>query len=437
MSDNKTIKQKFRNSIRRGTGEAHIIIQNNPTIDFSTDIIKASLTNYAYDGQSEGSRAIYISELIMLSKQQDKIRTAILLGLATEQKDTWALVQLFDLAAFFAKQGDKEARKTIYKRFFKKIINGSDWCGYDSIIQLDGLEGLKYIAATIGKSLEKNPNDWQDSSIINHFQEENPKIKVQQELEKASKENQFIKIYLDNIKQTEGSRGNHQKPVANINYRTITERINNKARRIPINPFEAKRITKADIKRLANDFLKEIDRQKLQKHLIVFNRVKYPYDYSPILDIVKSKNHKNDRLVEYAAGALKYFSGNDIRKFAIECLSVTKTPSDYLDLLVSNYKKGDYKLLTIIAKNCKNENAIHAIVYSYIKIYEANKTKECKEPLEAIYEKLTCGIHRKEIVKILMDNKVLSKQIREEIKYDSDDETRQLDPTGSSARDIA
>lgn len=128
MTDNKLIKQKFRSSIKRGTGEAHLIMQNNPTVDFSSDIIKASLKNYAYDGQSEGSRALYLSELIELSKQKDKIRQAILSGLATERQDTWALVQLFDLATIFAKQGHKDAKRAIYKRFFKKIISGSWSC---------------------------------------------------------------------------------------------------------------------------------------------------------------------------------------------------------------------------------------------------------------------------------------------------------------------
>jgi len=82
------------------------------------------VTNFAYDGQSEGSRALYVSELITLSKQQDRIREVILSRLATEDKDTWALVQLFDLATFFAKQGDATAKQAIYKRFYKKIING-------------------------------------------------------------------------------------------------------------------------------------------------------------------------------------------------------------------------------------------------------------------------------------------------------------------------
>lgn len=78
----------------------------------------------------------------------------------------------------------------------------------------------------------------------------------------------------------------------------------------------------------------------------MFDRVKYPDDYQPLLELAKSKPKKNDRLVEYATGSLKYFSGADIREYAIEKLKKVKIPSDYLDLLVSNYKKGDFKLLT-------------------------------------------------------------------------------------------
>ena len=411
-------------------------MQSNPTVDFSADIIKASLKNYAYDGQSEGSRALYLSELIALSKKQDKIRHAIFRGLASEQKDTWTLVQLFGLATIFAKNGDTKAKKAIYRRFFKKVIDGSDWCGYASIIELDGLDGLKYIASTIGKSLEKNPEDWQDNAIIYHFQSDNPKIKAQKALEEASKENRFIKMYLDNIKRTEDGRENYNRPTVSINYETIKERINNKARRVPINPLEAKRLTKTDIKRIADDFLEETSRQKLEKYMRIFDRIKYPYQYTSILEIAKSKNQKSDRLVEYASGALKYFSGNDIREFAIEILNKTKTPADYLDLLVSNYKKEDSKLFTAIAKNCKTEDDIHAIVYGFINVYKANKIKECKEPLEVVYEKLTCGIHRQDIVKILIDNKVLSKQIKAEIKYDSFKDTRELGPSRVSRRGL-
>lgn len=74
MNDTANIKRQFFNSLKRGTGEAYLIAKNNPTIDFSNYIIKGALQNYAYDGQSEGSRGEYIFDLISLS---DKIKNKI------------------------------------------------------------------------------------------------------------------------------------------------------------------------------------------------------------------------------------------------------------------------------------------------------------------------------------------------------------------------
>jgi hypothetical protein len=418
-----TVRKRFKNAINRGTGETHLLMIANPNIDFSNDIIKAALTNLSYDNQSEGSRADYVFELIELSNQKEKISQAILKALATERQDTWALDQLFELAAKFAKQGNNEAKKAIYKRYYKKTIQGSEWVGQDAILEIYGLEGLKHIAETMGKVILKDPEEWEDSWTVDYFQEQNPTIKVYQELEKASKSNKYIKTYLDTIKKHKSKFQKRERP--KYNYKIVTEKINSKAI-VPLPPAGAKELSKADIKKLAEDFLKETCRLKLEKYMRVFDRVKFPYDYKPLLELAKGKNKKDDRLVEYATAALRYFSGADIREFAIEKLKKEKIPSDYLDLLVSNYKKGDFKLLTEIVGRCKNEHDIHTIVDGYINIYQANKTKECKDPLEAIYDKLTCGIHRTDIIKILIENKVLSTRLKNEIKFDSYEETRKL-----------
>ncbi len=62
----------------------------------------------------------------------------------------------------------------------------------------------------------------------------------------------------------------------------------------------------------------------------------------------------------------------------------------------------------------------------YSDIFKANKTKECKEPLEVLYNKMNCAIHRNGIVEILIENKVISDKIRQEIKFDCDLDTRKL-----------
>jgi hypothetical protein len=276
--------------------------------------------------------------------------------------------------------------------------------------------------------MEKDPSIWDDNGIIDHFQKIHPDMNAWSALEEAGKNNRFIKIYLDNITNTEKEReqSRQENPRPEINYTTVTEKIKNKVT-IPIAYGRAKQLSATDIKKLADDFLQETDRLKLEKYCRIFYQVKYPYDdYRPLLALAKSKYLKTDRLVEYASGALKYFTGPDIRQFAIDKLSQTKTPYRYLNLLVANYKKGDNRLLTKIALAFKNENDIHAIADGYTDIYAANPTKECKEPLEAIYSKLTCGICRGIILRRLIDNKVLSKQLKQEMQYDSDQDNRAL-----------
>ncbi len=73
-----------------------------------------------------------------------------------------------------------------------------------------------------------------------------------------------------------------------------------------------------------------------------------------------------------------------------------------------------------------NEYLIEELACSYIAIYKLNKIKECKEPLEILYGKMNCGIHRKEIIELLVTNEVLSEWMREQIKYDCYLDSREL-----------
>jgi len=336
------LEQRFKSSIKRGTGEVHLILRDNPNVDFSEHIIKASLTNHAYDGQVEGSRANYIFELIESSNQKEKIKEAILKGLENENKDTWALVQLFDLAALFAKQGDNHAYKAIYDRFYKNPIKNSKWVGQDVIIELDALDGLKYIAEVKGRIMKNKPEEWDDSFMVDYFQENNPSIKVYDELGKASESNPFIKIYLNKI--LEHKFNNFQEERPKYNYELVREKINN-FEIVPLPPARAKDLSNNDIQKLADDFLKENNRNKQEKYMRIFDRVKFPYDYRSILNLAKSKYSDNDQLIEYSVNALRYFSGKDIREFAMEILQKTSHPEIYINLLISNYENGDSALL--------------------------------------------------------------------------------------------
>lgn len=421
MNNNRILKKNFRNAIRRGTGEAYLIMLTNPNIDFSNDIIKGCLTNFAYDGQCENSRGVYLFELILLTENRDKIRNAILIGLAKEQRDTWTLTQLFDLAKIFAQNGDVDARKAIYERFFNSPIEGSDWVGYSEILELDGMEGMKFIAEKMGRGLEINPEDWQDDSIIKHFQDDNPSINVLKELEKLAVENRFIQMYLKNVKKNNVEAKSYKRVISK--YKDIIDEVLTSK---PYIRLFNRKLTDEELNSIARRLIVEENIAFQEKLLFVFTEFKFPLEGEFILRLANQKSSSEDRIAEFAIDALKYIKSDAIRQFAFERIKTTKMPQMFTSIFITNYNAGDGVFLTELAMKFNDDYVIENLAISYIEIYRANKTKECKEPLEVLYSKMNCGIHRKDIIELLINNEVLSERLKEEIKYDCYLNSRQL-----------
>ncbi|MCP4440832.1 MAG: hypothetical protein GY810_18070 [Aureispira sp.] len=416
--------KKFKQSIRCGTGEAYLILQQQPNLDVYKYIKKAILKPHAYDPQSEGDRAYYLMQFIDLSPQKEQLIAVVLKGLKKEKKDTWALVQLFRLAEILAKRGNQKAWVAIYNRYHRKTIHGSKWCGEDSILALDGIEGLKYIAHVRGRALSKDKDDWETSFTLDRFQEENPNINVIESLKNAAENRPLINVYLKAIQKTKArwsEAAAKRKPFV-YNYQNIKEAIEQP--RFFIASPKLKNLSKATIKQLSDDFEQE-DRSDIQKkYLRIFSRIPFQNGHRFLLNY--AKNQQDAWPTELACEALSFFQHKKIRKFALKQLKNSKNPIIHLPLLISNYKKGDWKLLVTIAKEHDDDDDIHNLVIHFWTIYDKNKTKECLVPLEVIYRKLTCGIHRLGLVKLLWKRKVLSKKIQKELEFDSNEKIRKF-----------
>jgi hypothetical protein len=424
MSDTTNIKRQFLNSLKRGTGEAFLIQKNNPNIDFSSSIIKGATTNFAYDNQAEGSRADYIYQFIKQSKHKEKIIKAVLKKLQFEKNDLHGLDQMCDLAVIFYKDGNVEAKTALCNRFEKNNFEEYEFCGQEQLMKIDGIHGVLKVAEVIGKTLFENPDDYEDSWRIDDFQKQNKTLDVYDELKKASQNNKFVNAYYDSILKNKWKKYRRKK-IKQFTYELIKEKMES-GRLIFLSSDRTNELTDNEVEKLANEFLAEKNNQKKELYLRFFSSRKFPFDNNTILKIASGKNPKNTRLVEYALESLKYFSSTEIRELALEKIKVVKNPSDYLNLLVSNYKSGDCKVLTEIANRSDNFDFIHSIVFGFIDIFKANPTTECKEPLELIYKKMNCGLHREDILEILIDNNVLSDEIFKEIQFDSYDKVRKL-----------
>ncbi|MBO0360117.1 hypothetical protein J0X19_19305 [Hymenobacter sp. BT186] len=418
MTETTRIKRIFRGAIQRGTGRAHLMMRDYPHINFSQEILKAAVTNYAYDPQCERSRGLYTVELINLSAQREKLTRQVLQKLVEQKDNTWGLDQLFEIARLLAQAGNQEARVAFYERLELGASPGYACVGMYEAVKLDGVEGMKRAAAVIGKFLAANPEETEHEWLLNYAQEHNPEVRVEEELAKAAQHNTHIAYYLTAVQATRQREAEMPPRPAAPGFEFIRNNIENRTRK-HLSASIVEKLNRQQIRLLADAFLLETNRHRQEGYLLVFRHVKFPYGYEKLLALAQAPVRRTDRLVEHAVAALRFFKAPPIREFALTALTTSKEPWLYLDLLINHYRRGDHVLLTTLARQADSELAIENLASSFIRIYQKHKTKESQEPLRKIYHRMNCGMHRADVVETMIRNGVLPDKIREEIPFDS------------------
>lgn len=419
----KKMKKKFFQSLKVGIGKAYLIQSENSGINFSKEIIKGAVRNYAYDQQCEGSRAKYIYKLIIQAANSEQIEKAVLKRLLIERDDWYNLDQMFDLAVLFHKNGNKKAKKVLEKRFQMNTAE-EEFVGEKQLIAVNKVAGVLQVADLAGKRLMKDEEDYETSWLVDSFQKKNKKIDVYGILKEEAQRNVNVHKYLYSILEHKIQPGKKIK-VKRCTYEEVKRKIEDN-RLMVITEKRANELSKKEVRKLAKDFLQEEDKLIREKYLRFFSSRKYPDDMEELLDIVSKPNPPKTRLVEFAAESLKYFRSDQVRAVGLRKIQSTKNPANYLPLLASNYEAGDSKLLLDVINRSKNQDFIHSLVYGLIVIYTFNKTKDCKAPLMKMYKSMACGIHRNDILRIMHQNGVLEKAVLDELKYDSYKDNRKL-----------
>lgn len=303
------------------------------------------------------------------------------------------------------------------------MITGSDWIGVREILHLDGMEGLRYVAEKLGAALVSEPDFWVDNYAIEQHQEKNSQINVREELDEAAKNNRFIKLYLEAIDSFTGHHADRKKDTTV--YNDVVEEI--LLSTVNVRSLGMQRNwTEPQLLLIAKQLLIERNQQNKLRLLSVFKKFRFPLDCDFILKLVDQKARSSKKMADTAIKVLSLLTGESIRQFALERISTSRDPERYIGILQSNYMEGDSRILTEVVKSAKTETVVESLASSLDAIYSANKTRECLEPLVALYDRSNCAIHRNSILKILIDNDVLPTEIKDETRFDCDEDIRKL-----------
>lgn len=389
--------------------------------DFSSEILRSVINTYAFDAQSEGTREKYYYDLIQLSNNKETVIEKIINLLKKKRRDTWAIEQLFNLCALFARDGNAIARTVVYEQYLKKMVSDTPWVGEDAIVCMDGYVGVSYLAEYYGKMASVNSEFDVSTNFLYEYSDEK-RSDILKKLKNESLRNSYIKRFLNEYSKVQKSILSY-KP--KLDYKTIRNKIISDEP-LFIAPKYRKKISKTIISKIAIDFTNEPDLSIKKKYLRFFGIIKFPFSYKYILNVVKTIETNANLQIEFAVDALKLFRNSEIREFAISKLKTSKFAGYYLNLLVNNYQEGVSNVIYDIVKKQNTPDKAHSIVWSIVEIYSKNKTKECKKNLEFLYNHLACGAHRYDVVNIMKMNNVLSEKIRRELRYDSYLRTRKL-----------
>ncbi len=149
----------FSEMLERGLGRAVLYAHANDITPFRDVILNACLHCQSYDAQCEGTRSDFMFEIIQSTPDVGFYREGILAGLAAlTDEDTYDAPQRYELAALFATQGDAEARQALYDKFTANPAL-DDYAGIYEIVRVEGVTGMKFVAALVGSALSINEGD--------------------------------------------------------------------------------------------------------------------------------------------------------------------------------------------------------------------------------------------------------------------------------------
>lgn len=414
--------KEFCQKINRGLGSIISFLRDYKKNNrrYTKAIIYTCTHNTAYDPQCDGSKAQYLWEVIQLSVDSDFIQDKVLEALRITEEG-WDLIQIYELANLFCKNGNIKARQVMREQFkYNEAFN--TFLGAEQIIDLDGMEGLIFVMEAIGEKILSSDEYIEDDLLLEFAEAKFGKDDVSDLLERESLANYKIKAYVDSVNRTKDIRKSTLR--RECTYEDIKQIINgDKVGHVYYLGSWGRRTTEENLLMVAKEFLNETKNKKLIPYLYIFSRRTFPLDHEKIIDLALSKNKK---ISNAALEALSNIKNSRIHEIAIDLINKPEKELDVLPLFIKNYEGNDYLILKEIIFRRYNRHKFHNVSGMIMDIIENNKVKECLEMLVEIYNIGQCTSCRKRCIEIMIKNGGMPGWIAEEAEHDSSLEIRQL-----------
>lgn len=412
---------EFQHALQLGLGRAVLYARSHDTTPLRDIILDACLHCYAYDIQTEGTRAPYMYDLIVGLPDRKLYSDAILASLASAG-DNADGVQRFRMAALLAEDGYSGAKEALYEHFRPWHTWGDHVA--PGFIDLDGIDGLVFVAKRFGAVGE---HWWLDYAY-----EKLGKDACLDALRTAAESDADAAAFLAVVEKHEeawaktSARCDQTTALRYSQLATgILERSNGQLMRW------GQKASDEDLKRAAQGFVAETDSARQLAHLAIFARRAFPLDPELLLPLVQES-----RTAKAAIQVLAHIRHPAVRDLAF-ALVRTQSPrrGGAIRLLVENFKPGDHATVLDWFEAESDRELLHAQGLGMLELWKRHPDEaSCAQMLIRLYERGPCRFCRRSAVQLLIEAGGLTDALRAECAFDSDDDIRELAGKGDSPR---
>lgn len=425
------MKYDFEHYLQAGHGRAYVIARADPE-RYRDRIMAACRKDYAYDMQSEGSRAFLTYDLISLFDDP----TPFIEAIKESYKDTVAdedwkqICYLTDLLLFFDQRKTvirkyKQLEKNLYSDELRDMVPLCQPFEYVAIklIEDSNIKVIWNVANDIGKWFLSRTEDpqrlsshflWFDGILEDELGEDRF-----DELLKYNSDSDGVKEYVRimSLPHEFGRKYSVENATSEIVMSWI--RKEPEIERSEMLNRGLMTMSKSEALKLAEQFSKETDTDIKAAIASVFTSGKYPWPLDAGI-LIECGASDNKRLAKEVNTALTLLKDERLHDYATALLQ-KGFDSDAISILINNIRKSDESLILSLLEELliteENEGDWHGIASE---IGSNGDNPEMPDSLLIwAYESTLCSWCRKNIVEEMINRGMLTDELKEELRWDA------------------
>lgn len=411
---------EFNQWLQKGLGRAVLHLRTHDPAPYREAVLYACTHDLTYDPQCEGNREIYLLDLINCAADQDFFRNGFLEALRSPPKDPerFDLGQTIELARNFAEKGDDEMKQAMYRAVADAGFEREPLY-YEDLIKLDGLPALLIAAEHIPNYLHED-NLWQVNSLVTALQDRDGVKAANDAIRRAEQESPLLAQMLERSRLYM-SRFEPREDQKRLDYPAVKEITTEKSGAMLAG--WGRTATEEELHAAASDLIAETDESRLLAYLRIFWFQRFPGPIARLLELVDS----NDiQVARFSGKVLSQLTDPAIRGLALRLLDTPGRQGDGVELLLNNYKPGDFQLIETCLGEPMQVDDLHSVEIGVRNLASAHHSPEAERSLLLLYENGPCSLCRGGVVEELIALGCFPDWMREECRYDSDTDTRKL-----------